>query len=142
MKLLQIFFSFRGRIGRKTYWLAGLALNIFGLCVHACVSYLLTGEFFSLYVWRMLPGGEQYWMPVWGAYYLAAIWPGIAVGMKRWHDRNRPAWLYLLLYALYFSPLAVAVMRIWRETLAGEHPFHADPLLPAHRTRLSQGHAG
>jgi uncharacterized membrane protein YhaH (DUF805 family) len=33
-----------------------------------------------------------------GAYALLAFWPTLAINVKRWHDRNRTAWWFALLF--------------------------------------------
>ena len=79
MRAKEILFSFEGRISRSTYWGYGLMLlPIWGggwlidLAVH----------------------GEQglfYWLGI-----LLCFWPGLAISVKRCHDRNRSGWFCLV----------------------------------------------
>jgi uncharacterized membrane protein YhaH (DUF805 family) len=85
----QFYFSPHGRISRSQYWLkfflpifvVSMVLNLIGL---ASDSLKTLGNLFQLIV----------------------LWPGIAVLIKRIHDRNKSGWL---VWALY-GPLIVAVI--------------------------------
>jgi uncharacterized membrane protein YhaH (DUF805 family) len=77
---LSIFFSFDGRIGRKTWWLYGV-LAMLGLS--------------SLGMALLRIGG----MSVSSAEFVVnalLLWPGVAASAKRWHDRGKSAWWVLL----------------------------------------------
>jgi uncharacterized membrane protein YhaH (DUF805 family) len=86
---VQFYFSPHGRISRSQYWLkfflpifiVSVILNLIGL---ASDSLKILGNLFQLIV----------------------LWPGIAVLIKRIHDRNKSGWL---VWALY-GPLIVAVL--------------------------------
>ena|SRR6478735_7056281 len=78
MKLQKILFSFKGRIGRRTYWLAMLAL-IVAVLVLTFAPFLLNSEEAAV---LMLALTSQF---IW----LLSLWPILAVGAKRLHDRNK-----------------------------------------------------
>ena len=91
MKLQKILFSFDGRIGRRTYWLATLAL-IAAVLVLTFAPFLLNSEaaavlllVFSQFIW------------------LLSLWPILAVGAKRLHDRNKNGWWLLVFWLLPFA---------------------------------------
>ncbi|HTZ35652.1 MAG TPA: DUF805 domain-containing protein [Stellaceae bacterium] len=85
----QFYFSPHGRISRKQYWLRFfLPVFVIGL-----VLYLIGLASESL---RML---DSLWQ-------LIVLWPGIAVLVKRIHDRNKSGWL---VWALY-GPMILAVI--------------------------------
>lgn len=85
----QFYFSLQGRISRSQYWLRfflpvfliGVVLNMIALAGDAL---------------KVLPNLFQ----------LIVLWPGIAVLVKRIHDRNKSGWLVWVLYV----PLIVAVI--------------------------------
>jgi uncharacterized membrane protein YhaH (DUF805 family) len=85
----QFYFSAAGRISRSQYWLRfflpvfviGFVLNLISLAGDAL---------------KILPGIFQ----------LIVLWPGIAILIKRIHDRNKSGWL---VWAAY-GPLIVAVI--------------------------------
>jgi uncharacterized membrane protein YhaH (DUF805 family) len=89
MKLQKIFFSFDGRSGRRTYWLAILAL-IVAVQVLTFAPFLLDSEEWAVLIVALT---SQF---VW----LLSLWPILAVGSKRLHDRNRNGWCLLAFWLL------------------------------------------
>ena len=94
MKLQKILFSFEGRIGRGTYWLAILAL-IVAMLVLTIAPFLLDSEEAAV----MVALTSQF---IW----LLSLWPILAVGSKRLHDRNKNGWWLL---AFWLLPVALLV---------------------------------
>ena len=92
MKLQKILFSFGGRIGRRIYWQAILAL-IVAVPVLTVAPFLLNGEKAAV---LMLALTSQF---VW----LLSLWPILAVGAKRLHDRNKNGWWLLVFWLLPFA---------------------------------------
>jgi uncharacterized membrane protein YhaH (DUF805 family) len=88
MKLQKILFSFDGRIGRRTYWLAILAL-IVAVVVFTFAPFLLDSEAAAV---LLLVVSQFIW--------LLSLWPVLAVGAKRLHDRNRNGWWLLVFWLL------------------------------------------
>jgi uncharacterized membrane protein YhaH (DUF805 family) len=73
MNWIELFISFEGRIGRKTFWIGTAAVA--------------AAEFVALFV--ALTGGI---VPA-EAVLLIFLYPQFAVAVKRGHDRNFPAWI-------------------------------------------------
>ena len=92
MKLQKILFSFEGRIGRGTYWLAILAV-IVAVLVVTVAPFLLDSEAAAV---LMLALASQF---IW----LLSLWPMLAVGAKRLHDRNKNGWWLLVFWLLPFA---------------------------------------
>ena len=92
MKLQKILFSFEGRIGRGTYWLAILGLIVAALVV-TFAPFLLNSEAAAV---LLLALTSQF---VW----LLSLWPILAVGAKRLHDRNKNGWWLLVFWLLPFA---------------------------------------
>jgi uncharacterized membrane protein YhaH (DUF805 family) len=106
MSIVQMLFSFEGRMRRRDFWLCVLGLWV--------VSWVL-GSFAGAMFWpqAMVMGGPGYlahyhygyaWPMMsgfWGAYSLVGLvmlWPSVAIGVKRCHDRDQSGlWLLLLL---------------------------------------------
>jgi uncharacterized membrane protein YhaH (DUF805 family) len=91
-ELQKILFSFEGRIGRGTYWLAILGL-IVAVLVLTFAPFLLNSEAAAV---LMLALTSQF---VW----LLSLWPILAVGAKRLHDRNKNGWWLLVFWLLPFA---------------------------------------
>ena len=93
MKLQKILFSFDGRIGRRTYWLATLAV-IVAVLVLTFGPFLLNSEAAAV---LMLVVSQFIW--------LLCLWPILAVGAKRLHDRDKSGWWLLVFWLLPFALL-------------------------------------
>ena len=92
MNLQKILFSFDGRIGRRTYWLAILAL-IVALLVVTVAPFLLESEKWAVLMVALT--SDFIW--------LFSLWPLVAVGSKRLHDRNKNGWWLLVFWLLPFA---------------------------------------
>jgi uncharacterized membrane protein YhaH (DUF805 family) len=96
MDWTTLLFSFRGRINRGKYWLAVLIyMLVWTAFITGCLIWLggmNTDDPFSfagagLLIWLM------------GFILLVAgIWSGLAVGIKRLHDRDKSGWWILLFW--------------------------------------------
>ncbi|HEY1394251.1 MAG TPA: DUF805 domain-containing protein [Methylibium sp.] len=76
----QILFSFQGRIPRKIFWLYG----VLGSLLFALFLGLVLG----------IAGFEDYTIDA--IINLLLIWPGLAIMVKRWHDRDKSGWWVLI----------------------------------------------
>ena len=92
MKLQKILVSFEGRIGRRIYWLATLALFV-AMLVLTFAPFLLNSEEAAV---LMLALTSQF---IW----LLSLWPILALGAKRLHDRNKNGWWLLIFWLLPFA---------------------------------------
>ena len=101
MKLQKILFSFDGRIGRRIYWLAILAL-IVAVVGLTFAPFLLNSEAAAVV---LLVLSQFIW--------LLSLWPILAVGAKRLHDRNKNGWwllvFWLLPFALFVGGFSIAL---------------------------------
>ncbi len=78
-------FSLQGRISRKQYWLNFL---LPALGISLLIGFLASGAD------QTSPSGPMDWLAI--AWSLALLWPGIATQVKRWHDRGKSGWWYLI----------------------------------------------
>lgn len=78
----EFYFSPSGRISRSQYWLRYF------------VPILIIGMMLSL---LQLVGGEGFQVLA-GLFQLIVLWPGIALLIKRIHDRNKSGWLVWVFY--------------------------------------------
>lgn len=77
-----IMFSFEGRVPRSVYWIYNVVI--------------LNVVFWAIFLLGTLIGGEDGGVV---AYYLGGLlvlWPSLAIGIKRCHDRGRPGYFILL----------------------------------------------
>ncbi len=90
--------SFRGRIGRRTFWL-GYVLILFAAALVAAILDSAMG-FTGRMGMDAMPADAGQFTPVSTIVSLLSIWPSLAGSIKRLHDRDRSGWwiggLYLI----------------------------------------------
>lgn len=109
--ITSVWFSFEGRTSRSTYWLKYM-LPWFGIYIVAGILDAVAG----------LNGIATLIVGVIG------LWPGIANGVKRCHDRDRSGW-FLLVSLIPIVGIWVLI-EVWflRGTM-GENRFGSDPVV-------------
>lgn len=78
----EILFSFRGRIGRSTYWISLLCVLGYMLLIMPVISLLAFRQEFDI--------------PVDVLFFIPLIWISLAIHIKRWHDRDKSGWFVLV----------------------------------------------
>src|SRR5215831_12440983 len=81
----EFLFSFRGRVSRYQYWVRYVlpyALLFIGLSIVDAAA----GTYDEKSGTGLLSG----------IFMLVAVWPGLAIGVKRCHDRDRSGWFLLI----------------------------------------------
>ena len=115
-----VLFGFRGRIGRKSFWLAGLGM----ILVQAAVVAQIIGS-------PEDSAREALWGLVMLVVWLASAWVALALAVKRLHDIGLPGALAVLLLVPAISFLTFLVLAFWpstQETNAhGPPPFPQQP---------------
>jgi uncharacterized membrane protein YhaH (DUF805 family) len=92
--LVSLLFSFRGRINRLQYWLGSLGVGV-GAVLLVFVLALLVGVSAPFDKQAGLQGAVALLL-ILGLVGLVASWSGLALQVKRFHDRGQPGWLSLL----------------------------------------------
>jgi uncharacterized membrane protein YhaH (DUF805 family) len=106
MSMSQLLFSFSGRLNRKPYWLTVLVMVLI-LVVVLVLAFalggagLMTGDFSGLGVLLLILVLA----------YIPLLWVGLALGVKRLHDRDKSGW-WLVLFWLVPAVLQTAGDRI------------------------------
>jgi uncharacterized membrane protein YhaH (DUF805 family) len=90
----QLYFSPKGRVSRSQYWLKFI-LPVFVISLILGVLKAINGEATT---------NKGPFSTIAVIFQLGLLWPGIAILIKRIHDRNKTGWLVWLLY----GPLIVA----------------------------------
>ena len=122
-------FSFQGRIGRKTWWL-GYVLPLIGISVLSTVLDIALG-FVSFE--DMAPAGgyayETRGIGVFGLLSLVPIfWGGLAGQVKRWHDRDKSGWWSLIGLVPVIGGIWMLVELGILEGTRGANRYGPDPL--------------
>ncbi len=106
LTLKQILFSFEGRIGRKTFWLASLACALVTWAITAgLIAMLLT----ALDTSTDPTAGIITYMTLTFLLCIPTGWIGLALQAKRWHDRNKSAWWILIMFVPLIGPFWVLI---------------------------------
>jgi uncharacterized membrane protein YhaH (DUF805 family) len=97
MPMSQLLFSFSGRLNRKPYWLTTLAMIAILIALILVVALMAGGV-------GVLTGGSGaglgFFFIIMLILYLPFLWVGVALGIKRLHDRNKSGWWLLLFWVL------------------------------------------
>lgn len=119
MDIVQLFFSFRGRISRKPFWIAMLPLSI-GYAVADVMTESADESIEGLGYLVMI----------------ALIWPSLAVQIKRWHDRDKSGWWYLICMVPIIGPFWLFIELGFLRGTSGANRYDLPP-----GTRPSYGQA-
>lgn len=109
---MNLLFTFDGRIGRAQFWLGYLAAILLTVLVIVIVSLMVPWE----QVVITGPDGQvttidyanEAMLPVWIGYgflLFVTTWISIAISVKRFHDRGKSGWWYLIIFIPLIGPL-------------------------------------
>jgi uncharacterized membrane protein YhaH (DUF805 family) len=112
MPPLRMFFSLRGRVSRRQFWLFGV-LALFGL---ALLAHALLG------IARVRASTADLIVN------LLLVWPALAVSVKRWHDRDKSGWWVLLNLVPVIGWLWALIDNGFLRGSSGPNRFGDDPL--------------
>ena len=113
MTIAQALFSFTGRMKRSDYWLKGfLPLLPLGILNNVLIYGVATDEAFIL---AIIIG-------------LFSLWPGLAVVVKRLHDRNHSGWFVLVALIPIVGAIWLVIEIGFLRGTSGPNRFGDDPL--------------
>jgi uncharacterized membrane protein YhaH (DUF805 family) len=127
--MMDLFFSFNGRINRAKWWLGGLALAVALIVLLVIVGFLVGGGMTVGADGQLQGGGAG--MVVMIIIYLAALWPSLALGVKRFHDRDKSGWWVLIALVPIIGGLWYLIECGFLEGTKGPNKFGPDPLATA-----------
>jgi uncharacterized membrane protein YhaH (DUF805 family) len=131
--LKEKYATFQGRAARSEYWYFTLGVVLVGLVLSGL---LMLGMDFNT---GNINGFGYLVIGLLGIFYLGILIPGIAVAVRRLHDRNMSGWWYLGFIALSMIPFvgfiaSIAMLVIFcLKGTDGDNRFGPDPLRPAAR---------
>lgn len=123
MSVTSFLFSPNGRIRRREYWAYALIITVVAVVVQLIGYMTITGHPAGQFMTDYARMSTQPWAPLKIFNYammLVLFWPGMCINIKRWHDRNRPAWIA---FAIYVGNLG------WRLLAPSMGPATAHPNL-------------
>lgn len=93
MQTKELLFSFRGRIGRKTFWIWN-------------VIYYVSILGFGVGISKLIPAFSHVLLPV---FLLVILIPDLAITTKRWHDRDKSIYWLALNIPLVLGRIATPI---------------------------------
>ena len=96
MDWTTLLFSFKGRINRGKYWFA-LLLYMLAWIAFVALCFMWLGSIDPDRLLRIAGGAMLIWL-IAIVLAIAGAWSGIAVGIKRLHDRDKSGWWLLLFW--------------------------------------------
>jgi uncharacterized membrane protein YhaH (DUF805 family) len=108
--LLRAYGSFRGRIGRSTFWWSAIALGAL---------------FVVLFVFLDTEVGRTSTLVL----YPPLLFGAAALAVKRLHDRDTSAWWLLIVVIPILGPLWLVITLALRRGTPGENRYGEDPRL-------------
>ena len=154
MSILQLLFSFKGRINRAKYWLAIVVTMVVFVIVISVAAGIATPFILKAADEARAAAGEDISrngeynvgtevaadasvpdpsFPV--AFFLVIlilfiplIWVAFAIRAKRWHDRDKSGWMSLVLFILVVGPLWALIENGFLEGTSGPNKYGNDPL--------------
>ena len=109
-----LFTSFEGRINRGKFW-AGYV-----------VLWVMTTIVVGL-LWALLGDSTNFWILYFVAVALLVI-AGLAVQVKRWHDRGKSGWWVLIALIPFIGPLWAFIETGFLPGTRGSNEYGPDPL--------------
>lgn len=108
----EILFSFQGRVPRRTYWGVSIVMNV----VYYAIAFVLTSLL-----------GEDAGAIASLVLLIPMIWVGLAVTVKRWHDRDKSGWwIFIVLIPIVGAIWAFVENGFLRGTV-GPNQYGGDP---------------
>ena len=121
----SLLFSFQGRINRAKFWLVHVVMWVVVLVVFGAIlgSAALSSNPQAALQSVGVVGGL-----ILLVVYVLALWIGLAIAAKRWHDRNKSAWWILIVFVPAVGGLWYLIECGFLKGTTGPNKFGSDPL--------------
>ena len=121
----SLLFSFQGRVNRAKFWLVHVVMWVVILIVFSAIlgSAAMSSDPQAA-LQSVGAGGAIILLVV----YVLALWIGLAVAAKRWHDRNKSAWWILIVVVPVVGGLWYLIECGFLKGTTGPNKFGPDPL--------------
>ena len=106
----KLFFSFDGRINRAAFWLGTLIVWV----VLIVAAGLFARDSSTLFIYGIIA--------------VIAIWPALAISIKRWHDRDKSGWWVLIAFVPVIGGIWALVETGFLPGTTGPNQYGPDPL--------------
>ena len=111
----HLLFAFDGRINRAKFWAGSIAIWIISIVFFAIAFAMNSTIGWLLFV----------------VVYIGVIWAGLAVSIKRWHDRDKSGWWIFIVLVPIIGGLWALIETGFLEGTSGDNQYGPDPLAAA-----------
>jgi uncharacterized membrane protein YhaH (DUF805 family) len=125
----SLLFSFNGRINRAKFWLVHIAANIVWIILMG-ILVAVTGGSLTPDAKGNMPdiGGGPIGAVIAFVLLIALLWISLAIGVKRWHDRNKSGWWVLIAFVPVIGGLWYLIECGFLKGTSGPNTYGPDPL--------------
>ncbi|MGI9403439.1 MAG: DUF805 domain-containing protein [Hyphomicrobium sp.] len=108
---MELLYSFDGRIGRGQFWLGYLATILLAALIAIILSIIVPWEQVTITDADGQPTidfSSPALMPMWIGYlfyFVVGLWITIAISIKRFHDRGKSGWWWLIMFIPLIGPI-------------------------------------
>ena len=127
----DLLFSFTGRANRAKFWLVLIVTDIVGMILFGIIGAIGGGSMMPDASGNMsMGGGTMGFVTAILALIvlIAMVWIGLAVAVKRYHDRNKSGWWVLICLVPVIGGLWYVIECGFLKGTAGANTYGADPL--------------
>ncbi len=112
MDIINILFSFNGRVPRRIYWITEFVVLAILIIPQYTIFEKNTAEAENFEIVAML----------------ILLWPMLAVQAKRWHDRNKSAYWLLINFVPFIGPIWGLIENGFLGGTPGDNNYGPEPL--------------
>jgi uncharacterized membrane protein YhaH (DUF805 family) len=124
--VINLLFSFQGRINRAKFWLVHVGIVVVEAIVLSLMggtAAIISGDYEQVMI---VSGGVT--GAVWSIVGVLAFWISLAAGVKRWHDRNKSGWWMLIILVPVIGSLWYLIECGFPKGTTGPNTYGPDPL--------------
>lgn len=126
--MTNLLFSFQGRANRAKFWLVALGIFVIEVIL---VAAILGPVATSADPQQALAGIGPIAYIVMLVFVVVAAWVSLAVGVKRFHDRNKSGWWVLIIFVPVIGNLWYLIECGFLRGTPGPNDYGPDPLTAA-----------
>jgi uncharacterized membrane protein YhaH (DUF805 family) len=127
--MTNLLFSFEGRINRARFWLVALGIFVAEMIILGILfASLGGGAAMSADPEQAMAAIGGIGMVILAVVVVVATWISLAIGVKRWHDRNKTGWWMLINFVPVIGPFWYLIECGFLKGTSGPNIYGADPL--------------
>jgi uncharacterized membrane protein YhaH (DUF805 family) len=115
-----LLFDFDGRINRAKFWAGIVVTWLISIVIFILIGVAIgiNSSFVTIVIGILATAG-----------YVAIIWMGLAISIKRWHDRGKSGWWVLIGLIPFIGAIWAIVETGFLEGTPGDNEYGPNPLL-------------